>query len=125
MRDLYGGAWRFAVVGGLATAVHVAVFFLLQRTTSLSPTVATVPAFLCAVLLSYSLNFRWTFRADGSHRRRFPRFALLALAGAFANVGIMYVTTDLLGWAPALGLAVVVTVIPVLSFLGNRSWSFR
>lgn len=125
MVELLGSALRFGVVGILATAIHATIFLLLLNLTSLTPTPATVVAFLCAVLVSYSLNHGWTFRARGRHARHFPRFVTLALGGAAVNAGLMHLITDVLGLAPLIGLAAVLAVVPALSFLGNHYWSFR
>ena len=116
---------RFAVVGLLATGVHVA-------TTVTMIDHFMVPyawaANLCGVALgvctSYIGNYYWTFDAKSSHKSRFPRFA-----GAYAlvfllNSFIMGILSDFMGVHYLVALAVCVTITPVLTFFLNRQWVF-
>ncbi len=124
-----GRSWsqvvRFGVVGCLATATHVAVFYTLMRGFGISPTVATTVAFCCAFGVSYALNRSWTFRARGSHARHLPRVLIIALMGAGLNAGIMEVGVHRLGWTPTTCLAIIILVVPGFSFLTQRYWGFR
>jgi len=125
VRDLVGSAVRFGLVGGLSTLVHVIAFFVFERVFGWGPTPSTTAAFMIAVGVSYVLHRSWTFQAEGLHTRHFPRFAFIALTGLGINVGVMHLTTEVLELSSLLGLAIVVTVVPAVSFLGNRYWGFR
>ncbi len=125
MSDLVLPALKFGVVGLLATGAHVTVFLLCVRLAKASPTAATVPAFLTAVLISYCLNHSWTFGARGRHLRFFSRYLTIALIGLALNAGIMYVCTAVLHQSYYLGLALVITIVPASNFLGNKYWGFR
>lgn len=116
---------RFGLVGCLATAIHLVVFFAAHRGLAWHPTLATTIAFACAVGVSYGLNRSWTFRATGSHTRHFPRFVTIALCGAGLNATIMHVGVEVLGWSPSLCLLIIVVVLPGLSFCLQRQWGFR
>lgn len=124
MTGLLGQAARFGVVGVAATALHVALVLLLVEGPGVPPLSANALAFCAALALSYFGNHGWTFAASGRHRRHFPRFAAVALAGLALNQGIMAVAVAGLGLDYRIGLAVVVAVVPALSFLANRAWAF-
>ena len=79
--DERGRFLRFAAIGSLATLVHVLVFVLCVERLGLRPVAATVPAFTCAVLVSYFANRRWTFPVPGSHQSLLPKFVVVQLAG--------------------------------------------
>ena len=119
------GFVRFGIVGVAATFIHVAVFSLLVELFGAAPVAASVPAFFTAMLASYGVNRRWTFRAQGSHRAHLPRYAVVALIGLGLNVLITYVVVNLLGYWYGLALAFVVTVVPAATFLLNRNWAFK
>jgi putative flippase GtrA len=116
---------RFGLVGCLATITHVAVFYATERGLDLHPTLATTVAFFCAVGVSYSLNRSWTFRVAADHARHLPRFVSIALACAVLNATIMHVGVELLGWSPTACLAIIILVLPGLSFGLQRQWGFR
>jgi putative flippase GtrA len=115
---------RFAVVGLVATLVHVAVVVVLVEAAGSAPLLANAIAFALALAVSYAGNHQWTFRARGNHRRHFPRFATTAGLGLLLNQTIMYVMIEGLGQDYRVALALVVLVVPLLSFLLNRLWSF-
>ncbi len=117
--------FRFGVVGLLATGVHVAVFIALTDGLGLDATLATLPAFLTALAVSYLANHSWTFGARGGHRRSFGRYVVVALVGAGLNMAIMRTATAGLGWHKNWGLLAVLAIVPAVSYLGNRYWSFR
>ncbi len=115
---------RFAVIGGIATACHVAVAVILVEGPGLAPLWANFPAFCAAVLVSYLGNHSWTFGARGEHLFHFPRFAVTALTGLALNQAIVYAMVEVAGADYRLALAIVVLVVPTLSFAMNRIWVF-
>ena len=116
---------RFGLTGILATMAHAAVFVLLIEVVSLRPVYAAVPAFLTALGVSYGLNYRWTFGAEGPHHRVFPRFVLVCVTGLLLNLLITYLVVDrwLLGYGYA--LLAVVTLVPPSTYLLSRFWVFN
>jgi len=116
---------RFGVAGLLATLTHVSVFVLLVEAFRLRPVVASAPAFLAAVGVSYVLNYRWTFTATGPHRVTLPRFLLVSGAGLLLNLLITWLVVDLLGWWYGLALLAVILVVPLTTYLLSRFWVFR
>lgn len=116
--------FRYGIAGSAATLVHVSVVFLLVELGGLAPVLATIPAFLVALGVSYLMNHRWTFSAKGGHDQHFPRYALVAGLGLGLNVLIMGLAVDVLGVSYAWGLVVVVMIIPITGFLLQRHWSF-
>jgi putative flippase GtrA len=115
---------RFAVVGGLATLVHVTIGLSLAEGLGVAPWPANLVAFSTAVLVSYFGNQHWTFGARSRGLERLPRFLAIALMGLALNQALVYGLVDLLGWRYPAALAVVVTVVPLLSFTLNRTWVF-
>jgi len=115
---------KFVLVGLLATAMHIGLVMALVEGMSLAPVLASLPAFLVALSVSYLINHHWTFAAAGPYRRHLPRYALVALGGLILNAAIMYSVVDLLGASYFLGLVVVIMVVPVLGYMLQRGWSF-
>ena len=116
---------RFGTTGVLATLTHVAVFVALVEWLNLRPLYAAAPAFLAAVGVSYGLNYRWTFRADGPHQVMLPRFVLVALAGLGINLLITWLVVDVGKYWYGFALMLVVTLVPLMTYLLSRFWVFR
>jgi len=116
---------RFAVVGALATATHAAVFTAVIELAHVEPVLATVLAFVVAMLTGFALNRRWTFAVRDAAAQRLWRYALAALAGLALNALIMYCVVHMLHASPYLGLAAAIIVVPPVSFALNHFWVFR
>ena len=124
-RRLGGQVLRFAIVGVAATLTHVAIVLLLVEGGLARPFWANFVAFATAVFVTYFGNHAWTFRLSGGHARHFPRFLPVALAGLALNQGIVYLIVRVLAWDYRISLALVVTVVPAITFVLNRQWAFR
>ena len=116
---------RFAVVGAVATAMHAAVFTAAIELVHAEPVVATVIAFVVAMMTGFSLNRRWTFAVHDAPAQRLWRYAFAALAGLALNAGIMACVVHLLHASPYFGLAAAIVIVPPVSFTLNHFWVFR
>ena len=114
---------RFGLAGVGVTALHVLVAASLIEMSLLGPAAANGLAFVIAACASFIINARFTFRARFTGTA-FVRFlmvtgfcgALSAAIAAFAEAqGLDY----------RIGIAAVVAIIPMLSFLLHNFWSFR
>ena len=117
---------RFGMVGGVGFVVNLVVYALVVHYAGVDYRVASVVAWLVAVINNFVLNRHWTFdaRAGRAHFQalRFfvvslaaEGFSLLLLTGLVEGVGIAKL--------PAQALAVAASM--PLNFLGNKLWSFR
>ncbi|MCG8358504.1 MAG: GtrA family protein [Kiloniellales bacterium] len=125
MAGMIAQALRFSLVGVAATLLHVLLMVGLVESGLLAPFEANFVAFSGALLLSYLGNLRWTFGLRGRHQTHVPRFVTVALLGFLLNQAIVYGVVDLLQGDYRLALALVVLIVPALSFLANRHWAFR
>ena len=116
---------RFAISGGLATAVHASLFVSLIEWFSMRPFIAAGVAFSVALLVSYGMNYHWTFSVSGPHRVMLPRFVAVAVLGLFLNLGITYTMVDVLGYWYGYALLLVVMLVPLMTFVLSKLWVFN
>lgn len=116
----------FGLVGGSSTAVHYLLALALSQVMTLPW--ANPVGFISAFLVSYFGHSYLTFRleqAQQKHRKRLPRFALVALGG-FCMTQVIVVTlssqTTFPNW---LILAIALAVVPVLTFVAAKFWVFE
>ncbi|MBK5969025.1 MULTISPECIES: GtrA family protein [Thiorhodovibrio] len=116
-------ASRFARVGVLATATHILVATSLIEALGTNPTLANALAFCTATLVSYTMNTLWSFTASlgGGSLMRFLVVSLVSLLATIALSALV----DALGWPYYTGIACVVTVVPIISFLLHQHWTYR
>jgi len=121
---------RFAVVGGLGTALNLGLFYLLADLGRVSPSVAAVLCFAAAVTSNYLLNHAWTFRAEMDGERpspgRYVRFVAVSLVGLGVNLAVLNLVLVLLH--PALkvfGQAAGIACGVVTNYIGSDRLAFR
>ena len=122
-----GQLFRYAVTGGLASIVNIAVYWALARFGRIDPNLAWTAGFVAAVLVGYVAHSRWSFRDHGRRdnlARTGGRFVLVSLVSFGLNqfwVWLLVRHYALPLWAP---YPPVLVVTPLLVFWLNRRWVF-
>lgn len=115
-------AVRFLLVGLVSTGVHVLVAVALIEGVAMPPAIANGIAFLVATVASYLMNTFWSFSSVPSRSNLF-RFVTVALVG-----GLMSMTlsgfADFLGLQYGVGILTVVAVVPPISYLMHKYWTY-
>ncbi len=114
---------RFAVVGLLATAIHIAVALMVTSVFSLAPLTANLSGFCAAVAVSFWGHLRVTFRVKEPQRQHFYRFVVLSLASLAVSSLITAIWTSL-GGSMVVAMGLVALIVPIMSFLAARLWAF-
>ncbi len=117
---------RFGLVGGAGFVVNVAVYALLVHGAGLEYRVASVAAWLVAVLNNFVLNRHWTFDArEGRAHHQAVRFLLVSLVAEAVSLLLLTVFVEAanLPKVPAQALAVAASM--PFNFIGNKLWTFR
>lgn len=120
---------QFLTVGGLATLTHITVFVALIESLDVRPLLANLYAFCVAFTVGFSGHFYWTFAHEKSADSRQPglavwRFLLVSLLGLALNSLVVYTVVGLLSWSYVYAVVVMVTLVPLLLFLLNKTWAF-
>jgi putative flippase GtrA len=114
---------KYVLVGGSNTAVDFAVYAALVL--SGFPYVgAKVVAASVAMVNGYILNRRWTFRAGAYQLRTLARYVGVALGGLAVNVAVLVLLVEVLGVNKLLAQAIVIPFVALMTFAGNRLWTF-
>jgi putative flippase GtrA len=116
---------RFVIVGSLAALVHVSMVVLLVQLYDFLPLVANAGGFLVSVQVSYWGHRLWTFAAtDVLHREAYPKLVMLQISNFCLNELLYFILLSL-QLPYLLALLIVMTVLPVFTFLASKFWIFR
>lgn len=119
----------FALVGLLATIVHLSVFAALSQSLGIPPLISNSAAFLLAFSVSFAGQAAWTFRTQiddqGLTMRHLVRFVCTSLIGFGINSLIVYVIVIRLAASGWFALPFMATLAPVAVFALNKWWVFR
>jgi putative flippase GtrA len=116
---------RFAAVGGVATGLHFMFALMGERVLQFDPGWANAFGFCFAFVWSLMANWAWTFEGQSPFKQAAPRFFALSGICFLLGQGIVVAATSQLHWPLWLALLPVVTIVPVLSFLGSKFHAFR
>lgn len=102
---------KFIVVGVMNTLVDLSILNLLMfvsgQTQGVFYTVFKTLSFITAVIFSYYINKRWTFRDNSEENasKKFSQFIGISIVGAIINVSVATLVVTLA--RPALGLGFI------------------
>ena len=117
---------RFALVGGVGFVINIAVYAALVHGAGMDYHVASVLAWLVAVINNFVLNRHWTFDAsEGRAHFQAMRFFVVSLVALGANQLLLTVFVENAHLAKVTAQALAVAGSMPLNFLGNKLWSFR
>jgi putative flippase GtrA len=116
---------RYGVVGLLGTSIHFGILFACVEFLHQNPIVSSTIAFAVVVIISYLLNYKWTFQSKQKHRYTLPRYVMVSVMGLWLNGTIMLVTVNIFGWFYLIGQLCAAFMVPISNFLINYYWAFR
>lgn len=116
-------AWRFALVGVSATAIHVVIAAGLIEVERVHPGVANGVAFVVANLSSYLTNTLWSFEAP-IRLANWGRYIAVSVSVWSLTVAVAWLV-EVTGGHYLVGIALVVLLVPPLSFLAHREFTYR
>jgi len=120
----------FSAVGFVGFLIDAGGVFLLMRLTDLSPVLARIPSFACALLVMFALNRKFTFAEalDPNIIKAFGKYLsanALSQALNFSIYTTLVLTFALLHEHPILAVSIASTSVMSLTFLLSKYWVFR
>ena len=121
---IVGQAVRFALVGGVATAVHYAILLTLVEGAHAAALLGTSIGFIAGVMVSFFLNRRFTFTQQSSLLSSFSKYALVYAIGFVLNAAILQALIGV-GWYYFAAQVAATLIVLCWNFLGARFVAFR
>lgn len=116
---------RYAISGGSAALAHLAVLILLVEEFGSNPTLSSAIGFCVAIAVNYTLQYYWTFRADGSHGSTFARYVSVTLLMLVVNTGLFWFINTRIGLGYVIAQAIAILFVFTINFEINRRFTFR
>jgi putative flippase GtrA len=118
---------RYLLVGGCTSALYYGLFALgwLALGTHLPYLVVTVLAHVITAVLVYPLYRTFVFRSTAHWLRGFVRFYVVFASGLVVSFVGLPLLVEVAGVPVLLAQALLIVLLPVLSYLAHRFWTFR
>ncbi|AGH49380.1 MULTISPECIES: GtrA family protein [Sphingomonadales] len=126
-RALLAQFFRYALTGGLASFVHLGLYWSLAELAGVAPMVSNLLGFSAAVVVGYVIHSHWSFRGHGRRgnlARTGGRFIAVSLVGLALNSFWVWLFVERLGGPTWWPMPFMVTATPLLVFWLNRRWVF-
>ncbi|MES2017122.1 MAG: GtrA family protein [Pseudomonadota bacterium] len=114
--------WRFVMVGLLNTAAGLGMIYG-ARLLGMGEVAANATGYALGLMLSFTLNRRWTFRHRGPLLALASRFAVVTLVAWLVNLAVLLALLRV-AVAPVVAQASAVLCYTLVSYLGFRCWAF-
>ena len=114
--------FRFAMVGVLNTAIHLAVVGILTEVWGLSQLISNIVAYVAASSFSFIINSIWSFEVT-PQARRYARFQIVGLLGVLVCAFLGWLG-DVFGWHYVITVLLTACIVPLISFLAHRSYTY-
>ncbi|WP_234494995.1 GtrA family protein [Vibrio maritimus] len=111
---------RFALTGGLATAIHIAVAFSFIHLVQDNVLYANVLGFSIAFLFSYFAQTILVFRRSVNISNAL-RFFMVQFGALMISQGISELFSD---WNSYIRVLMVVVILPIITYIIHKMWTY-
>lgn len=115
---------RYLLVGVMNTAVGYGIIFFCMYGLGVSPVLSNALGYGIGVIVSYSLNKKFTFKSNASDGTTFLRFLLVTAVAYSANLLTLIVLINRLEVHSGVSQIVSGGVYVVTAFLGSKFYAF-
>lgn len=119
----------YVFFGAMTTLVNMAAYWLCFDVTGIPNVPSTVIAWVLAVSFAFVTNKLWVFDSKSwdtkTLRHEIPSFFGARLLTGLLDVGIMYVTVDVLGWNAMLWKLVSNVIVIILNYIASKLVIFK
>lgn len=119
----------YVFFGGLTTIVNIIVYYLSDEGMKLGTVPSTAIAQVAAVLFAYVTNRKFVFhsnaRGGGALLREMGSFFACRAVSFFLDIGIMWLTVDIWGWAGMIMKIVSNVIIIVINYVASKLLIFN
>ena len=112
---------KFVIVGGIATVIDFAVFFVLHDVFKVPTLPSNIISFSVSVVYNYIASVKWVFDVKKDDpKKQFIIFMILSIIGLLLNTLIVYVTIDILHWWSLLAKVIATGIVMVFNFITRK-----
>ena len=119
----------YAIFGVLTTVVNIAVYYLCFNIIGIPNVPSTIIAWILAVSFAFITNKLWVFDSPSFSadvlKHEIPTFFGARLATGLLDVGIMYLTVDVLHWNSTLWKLISNILVIIINYVASKLLIFK
>ena len=124
----YQSIFWYIFFGAGTTVVNIIAYIICMHVLQIGNTPSNIVAWILAVIFAYVTNRKWVFESVHHTKRTIVKevvdFFIARGATGLLDLGIMFVTVDILGWPDILLKVISNIIVIILNYLASRLWVF-
>lgn len=114
--------FKFVIVGGTATILDWAVYYVLYNFLHINPLIANILSFSVSVIYNYIASVKWVFdvNRDKSRIKMLIEFLVFSVIGLLLSELLLWIGIDKLGLNAMLVKIVATLIVMVFNFITRK-----
>ncbi|MCK5829550.1 MAG: GtrA family protein [Methylococcales bacterium] len=118
--------FRYLLSGGTAVSIQFTVLILLmENVPKINATVAATIAFSIGCVVNYNIQYYWTFKVTGSHKRFFTRYISVTLGTLGLNSSVFWYFHECVHLSYLFSQFFSSGIVFIVNFLINNFFTFK
>lgn len=120
--DLFQQIFKFVIVGGIATIIDWAIYYVLVHFVHLDPLVSNIISFSISVIYNYIASVKWVFHVNQnkSCKKMFIEFILFSIFGLLLTELFLWIGIKLLHQDEMLIKILSTAIVMVFNFITRK-----
>lgn len=123
--DMHSTLLKFLLTGGVATLLQYLLLWCGVELIGMLAAAASGIGYLAGSILSYFVNYYYTFNSSRSHAGAVSRFYFMVGVGWLMNIAIVGVLADWLNWNKWIAQGISTAIVLIWNFCSSRNWVFK
>lgn len=122
IENLFVQIFKFVIVGGTATVIDWAVYYVLYNFLHVPPLVANPLGFSVSVIYNYIASVKWVFdvNQEKSKKRMFIEFMIFSILGLLLSELLLWVFIDLISINAMISKIIATAIVMVFNFITRK-----
>ena len=117
-KHLYIQIFKFVVVGGVATLIDWAIYYILFNYFHIFPLISNIISYSISVIYNFIMSVKWVFDTkDKSMKRLLLEFIILSLIGLIISEFIIWLFLELLSFNSFIAKILSTLIVMVINFI--------
>ena len=120
--NLFTQIFKFGIVGGIATIIDWAVYYICYNILNIYPLIANIISFSVSVIYNYWASVKWVFNVNknNSKMKMFTEFIIFSIIGLLLTELIIYIGIDHLNLDAMLIKIIATAIVMVFNFVTRK-----
>lgn len=117
-KHLYIQIFKFVVVGGIATLIDWAIYYILFNYFHIFPLISNIISYSISVIYNFIMSVKWVFDTKNkSMKRLLLEFIILSLIGLIISEFIIWFFLELLSFNSFIAKILSTLIVMVINFI--------